>query len=162
MTDMLPKEVRAGLEEARKRDLKRRSRLRVMVGDEIYPILKFWETGFALDADQVQHLRGLVDIYDGTRHLYQSLIIASDVEEGDLICTMKRSTIAHDSVPLDYVRESDAPAEVSTFSRKFCSSFCSNFICWFTDSTSSCISFFSACSFSDSFCTFPMSAFKRS
>jgi hypothetical protein len=109
MTDMLPKEVRAGLEEARKRDLKRRSRLRVMVGDEIYPILKFWETGFALDADQVQHLRGLVDIYDGTRHLYQSLIIASDVDEGELICTMKRSTIAHDSVPLDYVRESDAP-----------------------------------------------------
>jgi hypothetical protein len=109
MNDILPKEVRAGLEEARKRDLKRRSRLRVMAGDDVYPILKFWDTGFALDADQVQHLRGLVDIYDGARHLYQSLIIASDVEDGELICTMKRSTMAHDAVPLDYVREDDAP-----------------------------------------------------
>ncbi|MGB3316194.1 MAG: hypothetical protein WBB85_17465 [Albidovulum sp.] len=109
MNDILPKEVRAGLEEARKRDLKRRSRLRVMAGDDVYPILKFWETGFALDADQVQQLRGLVDIYDGARHLYQSLIIASDVEDGELICTMKRSTMAHDTVPLDYVREDDAP-----------------------------------------------------
>lgn len=109
MTDMLPKEVRAGLEEARKRDLRRRSRLRVMAGDAVYPILRFWETGFSLDADQVQHLRGLIDIYDGARHLYQSLIIASDVEHGELICTMKRSTMAHDTVPLDYVRDENAP-----------------------------------------------------
>lgn len=109
MTDMLPKEVQEGLDAARKRDLKRRSRLRVMAGDEVYPILRFWGTGFALDADQVQHLRGLVDIFDGARHLYQSLIMASGVEEGELICTMKRSTIAHDAVPLDYVREDDAP-----------------------------------------------------
>ncbi|WP_347312397.1 hypothetical protein [Defluviimonas sp. SAOS-178_SWC] len=109
MSEYLPKEVRAGLEEARKRDLKRRSRLRVIAGDEVYPILRFWETGFALDADQVQHLRGLVDIYDGTRHLYQSLIVASGIEEGELICTMKRSTMAHDKVPLDYVRDDNAP-----------------------------------------------------
>lgn len=109
MNDFLPKEVRAGLEEARKRDLKRRSRLRVLAGDDIYPILKFWETGFSLDADQVLHLRGLVDIYDGSRHLYQSLIIASAIEHGELICTMKRSTMAHDTVPLDYARDEDAP-----------------------------------------------------
>lgn len=109
MSEYLPKEVRAGLEEARKRDLRRRSRLRVMAGDEVYPILRFWETGFALDADQVQHLRGLVDIYDGSRHVYQSLIVASGVEAGELICTMKRSTMAHDRVPLDYVRDENAP-----------------------------------------------------
>ncbi|GAB4382185.1 hypothetical protein [Albidovulum sp.] len=110
MTDFLPKEVRAGLEEARKRDLRKRARLRVQAGDEVYPILRFWESGFALDAERVQHLRGLVDIYDGARHLYQSLIVASDVEAGELICTMKRSTMAHDSVPLDYERDEDAPA----------------------------------------------------
>ncbi|MGB7262205.1 MAG: hypothetical protein WBC68_09050 [Albidovulum sp.] len=109
MTDYLPKEVRAGLEEARKRDLRRRSRLRAHAGDEIYPILRFWETGFALDAGEVQQLRGLIDIYDGTRHIYQSLIVASDIEAGELICTMKRSTMAHDTVPLDYVRDENAP-----------------------------------------------------
>jgi hypothetical protein len=109
MSDFLPKEVRAGLEEARKRDLRKRSRLRVLVGDEVYPILRFWEDGFALDADQVAHLRGLVDIYDGSRHLWQSLIIASEVEAGELICVMKRSTAAADRAPIDYVRDENAP-----------------------------------------------------
>ncbi len=109
MTDYLPEAVRAGLEEARKRDLKRRSRLRVHAGDEVYPILRFWETGFALDADQVVSLRGIVDIYDGPRHIYNSLIIASDIENGELICTMKRSTLTQEHPALDYVRDDDAP-----------------------------------------------------
>ncbi len=110
MTDFLPKDVQEGLDAARKRDLKRRSRLRVLAGEDVWPVLRFWGTGFALDADQVQHIRGLVDIYDGARHLYQSLIVASAVEAGELICTMKRSTAAHDTAPLDYVRDEDAPA----------------------------------------------------
>lgn len=109
MTDYLPKDVRDGLEAARKRDLKRRSRLRVHAGDDIYPILRFWNAGFSLDADQVQHIRGLVDIYDGSRHLYQSLIIASEIAAGELICVMKRSTAAVDRAPLDYARDEDAP-----------------------------------------------------
>lgn len=110
MTDFLPKDVQEGLDAARKRDLRRRSRLRVLAGEEVWPILRFWGTGFSLDADQVQHIRGLVDIYDGTRHLYQSLIVASAIEAGELICTMKRSTAAHDTAPLDYARDEDAPA----------------------------------------------------
>lgn len=110
MTDYLPEAVRAGLEEARKRDLRRRSRLCVHAGDEVYAILRFWETGFSLDAEQVLALRGMVDIYDGPRHLYNSLIIAADVENGELICTMKRSTLTLDRPPLDYVRDDDAPA----------------------------------------------------
>ena len=109
MSDYLPKEVLAGLEEARKRDLRRRAKLRVMVGDEVYPILRFWGGGFSLDADQVLHMRGLVDIFDGPRHLYQCLIITSEVSNGVLICTMKRSTMALDKAPLDYVRDEDAP-----------------------------------------------------
>ncbi len=109
MTDYLPEAVRAGLEEARKRDLRRRSRLRIVAGDEVYPILRFWETGFALDAAQVVSLRGIVDIYDGPKHIYNSLIVASDIENGELICTMKRSTLTQDRPPLDYVRDEDAP-----------------------------------------------------
>ena len=110
MIDYLPKDIQAGLDEARKRDLRRRSRLRVVAGEDVYPILRFWETGFTLDADQVQSLRGLVDIYDGARHLYQSLIVASDIDNGELVCEMKRSTPAHAQAPLDYARDEDAPA----------------------------------------------------
>jgi hypothetical protein len=109
VSEYLPKEVREGLEQARKRDLRKRSRLRVHVGDKIYPIIRFWDDGMALDADEVRHLRGLVDIYDGSRHLYQSLIVASDVEAGELICVMKRSTAAADHAPRDYAVDDDAP-----------------------------------------------------
>ncbi len=114
MSEFLPKDVRAGLEEARKRDIRKRSRLRVMAGNDVYPILRFWEDGFSLDADEVTQLRGLVDIFDGARHLYQSLIVASDIRSGELICTMKRSTAATDRAPLDFVRDEFAPVALIT------------------------------------------------
>ena len=88
MSEFLPKEVREGLEMARKRALRNKSRLRVHTNDEIFPVLKFWETGFALDIEDAPHLRGLVDIYDGSRHLYQCLVVASEIETGELVCTM--------------------------------------------------------------------------
>ncbi len=114
MSEYLPKEVREGLEAARKRALQRGSRLRLHVGPDVYPILRFWEGGFALDADQIDHLRGLVDIYDGGRHIYQSLIIASDIAEGELICDMKRSTAALDRAPLDFERDESKPIALIT------------------------------------------------
>ncbi|MCR9150910.1 MAG: hypothetical protein NXH83_12095 [Rhodobacteraceae bacterium] len=109
MSEYLPREVRDGLEEARKRDLRRRARWRVMAGDDVYPILRMWDEGFALDAEEVSQLRGLVDVYDGARHVSQCLIIASDVSEGELICTMKRATHAIDAAPVDFERDEAAP-----------------------------------------------------
>lgn len=107
--DYLSREIRAGIDEARKRDLRRRARLRVVVGQEVLPILRFWGEGFALDADEVASLRGLVDIFEGSRHLYQCLIVASEVEAGELICVMKRATAATDRAALDFARDENAP-----------------------------------------------------
>lgn len=109
MSEFLPKEVREGLEAARKADLKRKSRLRVQVGDEFFPVLRFWENGFALDADHAPHLRGLVDLFDGGRHLYQCLIVASSEEGGEMLFDFKRNTAAVDKAPLDYTRPDNAP-----------------------------------------------------
>lgn len=109
MLEFLPEEVRAGLDEARKRDLRRRSRLRVLAGEDIYPVLRHWEAGFALDAAEVTQLRGLVDLYDGSRHLSRCLIIASAIVEGQLICTLKRETRARDAAPVDFERDESAP-----------------------------------------------------
>ena len=109
MTDFLPKEVREGLELARKRDMLKKSRLRVHIGDAVYPVLKLWESGFTLDADEAPALRGLVDLYDGTRHLYQCLIIASQEESGQMVYEFKRSTAVAERAALDYVREENAP-----------------------------------------------------
>ena len=109
MLEILPKEVREGLEAARKKDLKTRSRLRIRVNEEVFPVLKFWETGFALDAERAPHLRGLVDLYDGSRHLYQCLIIASEEEDGQMKYDFKRKAEAHDRPPLDFAMEENAP-----------------------------------------------------
>ncbi len=109
MFEFLPKEVRQGLEQARKRDLRRKSRLRVHTDDEIFPVLRFWETGFSLEAENAPHLRGLVDLYDGSRHLYQCLVVASDEENGQMIYEFKRSTAAKDKAPLDFERDENAP-----------------------------------------------------
>jgi hypothetical protein len=110
MLEFLPKEVREGLEAARKRDQKRKSRLRVEVGDAVYPVLRFWDNGFALDADfSPSKLRGLVDVYDGSRHVFQCLIVATSIENGELVCDFKRATAVTDRAPLDFWRRDDAP-----------------------------------------------------
>ncbi|MDE3122098.1 MAG: hypothetical protein KGK00_10005 [Paracoccaceae bacterium] len=103
------KEVLAGLEAARKRDARRKSRLRVQVGDALYPVLRLWDRGFALDADSAPHLRGLVDLYDGSRHLMQCLIVASTEEAGEIVCEFKWTTGANGAPPADFVKDEDAP-----------------------------------------------------
>jgi len=109
MTDMLPREVREGLELARRSARRRKSRLRLHVGDRTYPILRFSHDGFQLDIEDAPHLRGHVDIYEGHRHLYQALIVAA-AREGDCMSyEFKRSTPATDHAPLDYFRADDAP-----------------------------------------------------
>ena len=110
MQEFLPKEVREGLEAARKVDQKRKSRLRVQVGEAVFPVLRFWHDGFALDADfSPKRLRGLVDVYDGSRHVFQCLIMASALENGELVCEFKRATAVTDRAPLDYWRDEQAP-----------------------------------------------------
>ncbi|WP_149588979.1 hypothetical protein [Tabrizicola flagellatus] len=110
MLEFLPIEVREGLEAARKRDQKRRSRLRVKVGDAVFPVLRFWDNGFALDADfSPGKLRGLVDVYDGSRHAFQCLIVASSIDDGELVCDFKRATAVTERAPLDFWRDENAP-----------------------------------------------------
>lgn len=109
MTTFLPPEVQAGLDEARKSALKKSSHLRVHVGDDIYPVLRVWENGFALEAEDASHLRGRVDLYDGTRLISQCLIIASDEEAGEIHFEYKRMTEATGTQPLDFYRAPDAP-----------------------------------------------------
>lgn len=107
--EFLPKEVKEGLDAARQRDQNRRSRLRVQVGEAVYPVLRFWHDGLALDGKLTPKLRGRVDIYDGARHIYQCLIVASSLENGELICDFKRSTPVSDTAPLDFWRDDSAP-----------------------------------------------------
>lgn len=109
MSEYLPKEVREGLELARKHKLRKKSRLKVKAGDKTFTILRYWDQGFALDAEDMPGLRGLVDVYDGARHLSQCLIVASEEEAGEMVYEFKRATPHAERAPLDYERDEAAP-----------------------------------------------------
>lgn len=117
MNGFLPKEVQAGLDAARKRALKRKTRLRIHVGDDIYPVLRFEEGGFTLDSANAPYLRGFVDLYDGSRHLYQCLIVASSEEGDEMYYEFKRATAAEDRPPLDFYVDENAPIALVTDQR---------------------------------------------
>ncbi|MGE4327816.1 MAG: hypothetical protein AB7E21_17180 [Pseudodonghicola sp.] len=111
MTTYLSKELSEGLAAARLAGLKKASRLRVLADDSFYPVLRMWKDGFSVEASEAAHLRGLVDLYEGSRHLYQCLIVAAEEEGGEMRFDFKRHTAASETPPLvDYSREPDAPA----------------------------------------------------
>lgn len=109
MTTFIPKAVQDALDQARIDGLKKKNRLRVHVGEEIYPVLRLWTGGFSVEDDVVPQLRGLVDLYDGARHLSQCLIVASEEEGGEMRYEFKRATAVSDRAPLDFYRAPDAP-----------------------------------------------------
>ncbi len=109
MTTFIPKAVQEALDQARLLGFKSKNRLRVHMGDEIYPVLRLWSGGFSVEAGGVPQLRGLVDLYDGARHLSQCLIVASEEEAGEMRYEFKRATAASETAPLDFYRAPDAP-----------------------------------------------------
>ena len=105
----LSDEVRAGLEAARAKQQRRKSRLRVETGEAHFPVLRLWEDGFAVVGEDAPNLRGLVDLYDGPRHLYQALIVTSAEADGERVFEFKRNTAAADAAPLDFERTTPQP-----------------------------------------------------
>ena len=114
MTTYVPQSVQDALDKARLQGMKKKNRLRVHAGEEIYPVLRQWTDGFSVEAEVVPQLRGLVDLYDGTRHLSQCLIVASDEDAGEMRYEFKRATLAADQAPLDFYRAPDAPVALIT------------------------------------------------
>ncbi len=109
MIEYLPKDVAEGLREAHVRRLARKSRIRVHVGEDVYPVLKLWRDGFSLKMENAPNLRGLVDLYDGIRHISQCLIVASS-EEGDMMnYEFKRNTATADKPAVDFVMDDTRP-----------------------------------------------------
>lgn len=105
--DYLPEDLKKGLSVARDRAARKKTRLRVRVDQEVFPILRFSETEFSTPAATASHLRGLVDIYDGARHMYQALIVTSAQEGDDMVYEFKRMTKAVDRAPLDHAQAED-------------------------------------------------------
>ncbi|MFD1509575.1 hypothetical protein [Lacimonas salitolerans] len=109
MSTFVPREVQAGLDAARKQAGRKRNRLRVEVDGKRHPVLRIWDDGFAVEAEVVPGLRGLVDLYDGAVHLKRCLIVAAAEDAGEMQYEFKRMTEVSDQQPLDFAREEDAP-----------------------------------------------------
>jgi len=109
MLEFLPQDIVEGLTMAQNRNAARKSRLRIQIGEAVFPVLRFWHDGFALDATLAPKLRGLVDVYDGSRHVFQCLIMASSEENGQRVYEFKRNTAVRETAPLDYWRDETAP-----------------------------------------------------
>ncbi|MCP5085220.1 MAG: hypothetical protein GY952_00195 [Rhodobacteraceae bacterium] len=109
MDTHMSKEVLEGLRRAKAQSLHRKDRLRVVVGEEYYPVLRSWDGGFSLDIEDAPHLRGTVEFCDGTRELYECLIVCSAQEGNEMVYEYKRVTPAVDQHPVDFEIADDAP-----------------------------------------------------
>jgi hypothetical protein len=107
--DHLPEAVRQGLADAQRRALRKSRRLRVSDGERTLPVLHAWERGFAVKAETAARLRGLVDLFDGERHLARCLIVASRIEDDEMLFEFKHATKPTDRAPADFELAEDAP-----------------------------------------------------
>jgi hypothetical protein len=109
MTGFLPDAVQQELAASLRQTRRRKAKRVVHVGDEAVPILEMSEDGFAVAFEDAPNLRGLIDIHEGARHLYQALIVASE-RDGDLMrYEFKRNTATSSTPPRDFADEVSAP-----------------------------------------------------
>lgn len=106
--DILSPALADSLYRAHLRQMRRTSRLRVEAGSRSWPVLRVWEGGFSIRGEEAHGLRGLVDLWDGPRHLRHCLVIATATEAGEVECEIKDSAPADLPPAVDYVREERA------------------------------------------------------
>ncbi len=109
MTTYLSESILDGLKAARQKQTRKGSKIRVEIGDAYVPVIEMTEGGFTIAQDSAPQLRGHVDLFEGPRHLFRCLIVASESFGGVTRYEFKHSTPADQSVALDYVAERPAP-----------------------------------------------------
>jgi len=105
MTGYLPEYIIDELGKARNKKLEKSISMKVRFNDKFYPIIKFSDNSFSIQAMEDIKLRGLVDIYSNNAHSYQALIVAQQVN-GDVIdFSFKRNTIIKSEPALDFEKK---------------------------------------------------------
>lgn len=105
METTFSKELNDALDAARRVATQKSSRLKVMAGDKVFALDRMWKTGFAIDLANAPRLRGRVDVFEGTEHLFQCLIVANHEEQGKMCYDFKRATPVATGAALDFVKE---------------------------------------------------------
>jgi hypothetical protein len=109
MSTFLPQDVQQGLDAARQATRRRPTRLRIVADGASHPVLRVWREGFAM-AGHEPPLRGMVDLYDGPKHLGRCLIVATAEEAGERHFEFKRAPCRGPAPPADFAREAEPPA----------------------------------------------------
>ena len=115
MTEYLPEAVLRGLEDARRNARRIAGRLCVHDGDQVHRILRMWDGGFSLAASEAPSLRGRIDIYDGSRHLSQCLVVTSSEEGEERVFEYKWHHSVAETAPVDFERVDPAPKGLLAF-----------------------------------------------
>ena len=109
MSDFLPRELREAL-----RDVPAegggRGRMRIEVGGRSFAVLRHGPRGFAVEGADAARMRGLVDLYEGSRHLSRCLVVATGAEDGRVFFEFKRATPVAEGPSPDFAPEPPAPA----------------------------------------------------
>lgn len=109
MLESLPQSIWNELHAAQAKADRKKSRLRVEANGQSHTIVRMLPEGFVVDRGTASNLRGLVDIYEGSRHLSQCLIVASEADGHRMQYDFKRNTPTSDGAPLDFERPDNAP-----------------------------------------------------
>ena len=109
MTTYLPESVLAGLNAARRKQTRRSGKIRVDMGESYVPVIELTDHGFSVGRDAAPQLRGHVDLFEGPRHLFRCLIVASESSGEVMRYEFKYSTSAAHGAALDYVADRPAP-----------------------------------------------------
>ncbi|ABG30977.1 hypothetical protein CEP88_16625 [Roseobacter denitrificans] len=109
MEAVFSKEIQSGLDQARVASMKKSSRLRVCADGKKQTVLRMWKTGFAMEAD-APDMRGMVDLYDGSIHLFRCLVVTTAEESGERHYEFKRATAVRGTPALDFETPEHAPA----------------------------------------------------
>lgn len=108
MDIFLPKGFQPSVDRASFSRSGRQARLSVVSNGVQYPVLRRWTAGFAVSADDVPVLDGVVDLYEGAENLGQCLIKARETVGGERIFTVKRAAT------LDYAAAAEIEGAVLT------------------------------------------------
>ncbi len=117
MEVFISKEIQAGLDAARRANLRKASRLRIDLNGRLIKVLLMWENGFAVAHEDAPDLRGLVDLYDGAHHLFQCLIVGREEQHGEVHYTFKRGAPVTDHAGLDFEGAVSVPVGIIGKSR---------------------------------------------
>ena len=109
MSTFLPKEVINSLADAKRETKRRETKHRVKFNGKMYPLNRFWDSGFSLDLEYAPNMRGLVDVFEGQNHIKRCLVVASEQSDVEMTYEYKLMTEVSAQAPVDFVKPVTSP-----------------------------------------------------